>query len=131
MILFEVHQRFLKNQSDKETYRFIHDPRDRISVHIWQNKPSSPDETPIEITRFQVAMGDNILEWKDSHLTYGEVDSGEDLVGIKRSPVMIMTETVNRSFVEDLVPVLKTNEGIAGMKFIIEVIEKSLEVKDS
>jgi len=130
MILFEVNQRFLKYQSENETYRFIHDPRDRISLHIWQKKEISPDESSPAITRFQVAMGEHILEWKDSRVTYGQLDSGEDLIGMKRSPVMVMTETVNPLFVEKIAGILNENRNIAGMEFIIEVIEKSVSTRD-
>ncbi|MDH4263371.1 MAG: hypothetical protein OEV78_10040 [Spirochaetia bacterium] len=124
MTLFEVNQKYLKYQNENETYRFIHDPFQKISIHIWQKKQPSSDGTN-EITRFQVALDDDILEWKDSHVRYGEVDSGETEMGIKRTPVMMMTEVVNQSFIEKIVPVLKENENIAGMRFIIQIIENS------
>jgi hypothetical protein len=125
MTLFEVDQKYLKYSSEKETYRFIHNPESGISIHIWQKKQPSPDDSPDEITRFQAAMGDDILEWKDSHVLYGNVDSGEDEFGMKRSPVMMMNETVNQPFIEKIVPALKENENIAGITFIVQKIEES------
>ncbi|MDH4200749.1 MAG: hypothetical protein OEV66_10255 [Spirochaetia bacterium] len=127
MPLFEVHQKYLKYQNDNELYRFIHDPINRISLHIWQDKKQIDHEGGKGITRFQAAMDNNIVEWKNGHLTYGQVDSGEDGFGIKKSPVMMMTQSKNKEYLKKLLFVLKDNSGIAGINFIIETIEKSVQ----
>jgi len=125
MPLFEVNRRFLQQKSENETYRFIHDPRNRISLHIWQKNPEIPGEIPSEITRFQVALENSILEWKNKKVSFGQVDSGEDVFGIKKSPVMMMSNEIDHSFLKKIVPVLRENENIAGMKFIIQIMEES------
>lgn len=125
MTLFEVDQKYLKYKSEIDSYRFIHDPFNRISIHLWQEKPENFPESEGSITRFQVAMDNRIMEWKNSRLLFGEVDSGDDEFGIKRSPVMMMSENIDMEFIKKIVPVLKENQNIAGLKFIIQIIEKS------
>jgi len=128
MPLFEVNSRYLQYQSEKETYRFLQDPMSRLSLHIWQTKQAAESAEANEgnhITRFQISLDNNILEWKNNRVNYGEVDSGDDVFGIKKSPVMMMSEIVNIKFIKKIVPMLKENENIAGLKFIIEILEKS------
>ena len=135
MALFEINPKYLQFKSDTEIYRFIHDLENRVSIHIWQNKSDS-NQSPehdknisengeIAINRFQVAMDNSILEWKNGHINFGEVDSGDDVFGMKKSPVMLMSDQVDNEFIKKIVPVLKENENIAGIKFLIQIIEGS------
>ena len=124
MPFFEVNPKYLQFQSETETYRFIQDPQNRISIHIWQTKPKSSNEPEIQITRFQVATESNILEWKNSHLSFGDIDSGDNGFGIKKSPVMMMSDSLDQSFIKKILPVLKENVNIAGMTFLISILEK-------
>jgi hypothetical protein len=124
MPLFEVHQKYLKFKSEHEIYRFIHDPKSRITVHIWQDKQIAQMNPADGISRFQVAIDNQILEWKNNRISYGEVDTGDEGFGIKKSPIMMMTDKINIEFIKKVVPVLSQHPEIPGIKFIVELLEK-------
>jgi len=128
MPLFEVSERYLKQPKPEEKYRFLHDPKAKVSLHIWQYREPGEEENH-GIFKFQLAWHDDVLEWVNGKLKGGKVDIGDNMFGAKRSPVMMMTDQIDPRVVTAILEYMTENNKpeFENLDFVINELQKSLK----
>ena len=100
--LNEIDQKVLKQDTKEVLYRFLQDINHKVNLFLWQDQAHLGNGN-FGIQKFQFSYRDHILEWKiNGALKYGMVDDGENPHGIKRSPVMMLTNEINKKAYEFL-----------------------------
>ncbi|MCB1200749.1 MAG: hypothetical protein KDK41_08895 [Leptospiraceae bacterium] len=102
MPLVEVRNDIVKQHGHQIQKRFYHDGKKRCSVNLWVRKSDSLLE------RFQASLPGHVFEWKENGmLRYAREDEGDNPMGMKQSPVMLMTDKVNQRALKEFIRYLK------------------------
>ena len=107
-MLNEINQKILKQNNAEVLYRFLQDIHAKVNIFIWQHQGENAN-AQFGIKKVQFSNRDHIIEWKENkNLKYGRVDEGENPMGIKRSPVMILREEVDPKAFQQILTYLET-----------------------
>lgn len=102
MALLEVRNDIVMQHGRELRKRFYHDGGKRCSVVLWQRQSDQG------IDRFQASLPGHVFEWKvDSALRYAREDEGDNPMGMKQSPVMMMGSKVNKKALDEFIKYLE------------------------
>ena len=83
MPLHKVDPKYLK----EERKIYLQDPKERLHIYLFYDVEN-------HLESFQLSFKEYFLEWrrKKASFSYGEVDEGEEGMGVKKSPVVYFSK---------------------------------------
>ncbi len=121
MALLEVREKLLRDQSHELRMRFYHDSFSRASLNLWQHRDTG------KVYRFQFSFRENIFEMTEGGtLRFGRLDEGENPMGVKRSPVMILSDSIDMVALQSAVSYLSRQSLTPELAEILEVLRREL-----
>lgn len=102
MALQKVSDKYIRQNENDYHVQFFFDSFGRASLHIWMDQKTG------EWEKFELSFRESFLEWrKKQGFRFGTIDEGEELMGIKKSPVVHLTQEFKKGFLEKVVAYLK------------------------
>lgn len=122
-MLVEVRRELVKQDHQYLQKRFLQDAQQRVSIHIWQ----LPGDAEEEMLRFQIAWRELAFDWSaDRGLYVAKFDEGENPMGMKRSPLLLVQSSADRREVEKLCDYLRQFPEKRSLQFICKVIAEGM-----
>lgn len=122
MALLEVREKLVRDQSHELRVRFYHDSFSRASLNLWQHRDTG------KIDRFQFSFRESVFEMKEGGaLRFGRLDEGENLMGVKRSPVMILNDAIDMTALQSAISYLSQQPMTPELREILDVFRRELK----
>jgi len=125
-MLIEIKKELVRQEHQILEKRFLQDSQNRMTIYIWQ----LPGDAPGEMLKFQISYKEDIFEWSaQTGLRYGSLDEGDNPMGMKRTPIMTMADSLDQKAASRITEYLEPHATKPELNFILSIIQSARKVE--